>query len=761
MSASLRSAAAALGLAALAAAGCHTPVGLPAGSAFAPDVHPAPREPDAADDTAAEIARAALVSNSEETAGALRRLRAIETVLKAADEPSTGLMPFALDLRNASLDDRRAYTSATRELLARKDLDPAHRAELELFVSDDPLVLAGDRLRDAWLLEFGRAFNALAEPLGQSIMTTSLAPYRVAQSLLNYALVIYQEEALSLQRRQALAHWKEYLERNPGAPEAEALRPRIQEAQARWLRTQRDRAVHVAEKALDVGEVRLALVYADRALRYQPEDRRASELRSEAATRLLEIRDLERRSVAAAPGGGPLEHAEEQRRLAHALLLPRGDVDAAARSLEDADPHGSLVDEARFARALAAGDAGDDDAMWRRLEALAGASPERSNMARHAAALLGDPQVATYRAFRSARSGSRWARVRWVLLGPFYQGLPDRGLPRPLEWMVDVPQLAQAVAGTPMRLINVPWEKPLPAAQQAAVAARRHLRRHPTGAHSAEVRDWLEAYESQRGNWVAAYSAAEGRPDADLRHVAELREKAASQALEAALQEKTVDLRVGMCRQVGISYPGTRAARAAGEVAHTEVREATPERIRIARSFLEENPKLAGPEGLGMRPELLDGDPANGELHPQGITLLGGRAVEVDYLAESGSAKDPPRVRREAISDERLARVVSLLEETSYRKMLLDPLADVEPDARRDLYFEKVRLGLAGEPDPRPAAASTYAYRGVGEKYGIVRTPESFLPFDIVIQGSIDSMSLGAFPRIRPPKETPDAILYR
>ena len=63
-------------------------------------------------------------------------------------------------LRNTLLDDRRAYRRETQKLLARRDLDPELRARLELFRDDDPLELAEDRIQDAWLLDFARAFNA-------------------------------------------------------------------------------------------------------------------------------------------------------------------------------------------------------------------------------------------------------------------------------------------------------------------------------------------------------------------------------------------------------------------------------------------------------------------------------------------------------------------------------------------------------------------------------------------------------------------------
>jgi len=183
--------------------------------------------------------------------------------------------------------------------------------------------------------------------------------------------------------------------------------------------------------------------------------------------------------------------------------------------------------------------------------------------------------------------------------------------------------------------------------------------------------------------------------------------------------------------------------------------------VRISRGFLEENPKVAGPDGLGLRRELLDGNDRNGELHPTGVTLLGGRNLEIAMLAPGKKDGDDPETVRQTISTERLSRLVSLLEETSLRNELLDPLAEQGADAPRDFFFERARLGVAGAVDPRPTASSTYAFIGVREKYNMVRSRESILPVEIVLSGSLPDLGLGAFPRIRMPKETPDAVLYK
>jgi hypothetical protein len=759
---SLRASLAFLAFALLAGAGCATPpAGAPPPTAFERDLRFAAFVPDAVDETVVDAARAALLSRPEAAARAVRRLEAIDTVLRAADEAPTGLVPAATDLANTTLDDPRAYRAATRELLERDDLDPALRARLEMEERDDPLVLARQRLREDWLLEFGRAFNAMAEPLGSSITTFTLAPYRLARSVVNYALELHAREPLPLRQRQALAHWKSFTARHPDAPEARELAPRVAAAEWRWQRTQRDRDLRVAEDALDEGRFALALVQADRALRRMPEDSEAEHLRDAAGERLLAARERERRSLAAEPGAAPAAEPAAQRALALALLRDGGDAVAAARSAEAAEEEGPLSDEARFARAIAVGELGQEDAMWRELEALAAEGPERSNMARHAAALVANPETNPHRAWRRAILAGGFGRARFVLLGPFAAGPRERGLPRAIEWLVDLPAMAESLLSMPVRLIQLPWAPPDASDRAAARSARTYLARRPAGAHAPELREWLEDYESGRGNHLAALRLAEERGEPDPEALAGLREQAARQWLDGAARERDRALRNGMYRQIARDLPETGAGREAGRRARREVDEATPQHVRISRGFLAENPTVAGPEGLALRPELLDGDPANGELHPKGVVLVGGDLVEVNYLDARGDPDAAPRAERERLEAQQMARVVSALEETSFRNALLDADDPIVPDADRDAFFERLRLGLAEAADPRPAAQSSYAYRGLRERYGMVRSRESILPFDLVLRGSLSDLSLGAFPRFREPRETPDAFLYR
>ena len=102
----------------------------------------------------------------------------------------------------------------------------------------------------------------------------------------------------------------------------------------------------------------------------------------------------------------------------------------------------------------------------------------------------------------------------------------------------------------------------------------------------------------------------------------------------------------------------------------------------------------------------------------------------------------------------------ALLDETAIENALVDPLAGFEPDADRDLYFERARLGVADTRDTRAAASSSYAFVGVREKYTTVRTHEPLLPFDLVVQGSFPDLGFGAFPLLRAPGPLEARVAY-
>jgi hypothetical protein len=381
-------------------------------------------------------------------------------------------------------------------------------------------------------------------------------------------------------------------------------------------------------------------------------------------------------------------------------------------------------------------------------------------MARHAWAEVESPLQNPYLYWKRARRADLGDRTRFLFFGPLADGPRQRPrVSRAVEWLLELPSVVPMATGLPQRVLGLFFIGE--GRRSPGVFAARYLERAPDGERAPEVRSWLVHHEESRGNPAAALAVLEAGPDPAGGDLARLRVEAAQQIFDYALKEPDLPTRVALLRRVGREYEGTPAARDAVDELRRTVREATPQQIRISRGFLSENPEVLGPAGLALRPELLDGGKENGELHPEGIALLGGREIEISYLGPSGDPRDEPVHRRERVSSERMARVVAVLEEASLRNALTDSDYPIEYDADRDLFFERTRLGLAEDDHPSADARSSYAFRGMRERYGLVRKRESILPVELVVQGSIEEMSLGAFPRIRMPRPTPDAFLFQ
>ena len=737
--------------------GCRTPGAAPVGSPLVRHTRLAPIVPDEADHAAANLAAAALVSDRARAARELEIIEAVDRGRRRGDLPPTGLAAQAEDLLNATLFGGRSYRDATEELLDRDDLTEELRARLERDHADDPLALAKARVHDARMIQVARLFNAVSEPAGHAILTTTFAPYKFAQSAVVYMIQIAKDDPLPLQRRQALAHWKRFLARYPDAEESAGVARQVSSAEKRWRRTRRDHALHIARRALSKGRSRLALYQAERALRHMPEDRAAEKVRTKAVRQVRAEEERVRWSVQFEPDAAGVVLPAGSRELAVAMLEPHGDLDEASRALPQNSP---LRDELRFARATLRGEAGDDTGMWSDLREMSEEDDEHSNMLRHAQAELGDSVRNPYDGFQRARGRDRLGKTVWVMLGPAAVR-PEWSIAGVAEWLVRLPSRVQAVVTLPLRLAQLPFAPPPRSATITAVQARRYLALRPGGQRAEEVRGWLESYERRRQNWLGALRVAKERPEPSGREIEELREKAAKQALGVAAYERRRDLRHAMLHHVTREFPDTRAGREAGVLAREEAEKMTAHQVRISRGFLNENPDVAGPGGLGLEPALLDGDASNGELHPEGVTLVGGRRIRLSFIGAAGDEDEDPQEIVTAISDEHLARLVSRLEEASFHNSLVDEDDHLAPHAQRDLLFERARLGLADQQDDRAAAEVQFAYEGVRERYGMVRSRKPILPFDIVVQGSLTDLSLGAFPRMRAPRTTPDAMLYQ
>jgi tetratricopeptide (TPR) repeat protein len=753
-----RRALAAAALAVIATA-CASGAAVPDETLVAPALHHAAYVPDDTDRAARDLAAAALGSDPARAHAELTAFDATERARREAGEPPTGLAGYAQHVVDATNDDALAYRHASAALLERDDLDPALRKQVEMEIEDDPLRLADRRIREGRLARFGRDVNTITSAVGRSLFTTIFAPIRLAQAVVSVAVQEHLDDPISLQERQALAHWKDYVEAHPETPEAHKLVARIEKMNAAWFDTKRRNSARAAKSALENGQPDLAVMLSERALRYAPDDHEARRLRDTAEERMDAERER-RASTLAVSDAVVLDAGDTRQRDLLLAMFARGDVTAASDAVLAEKPALPVARAARFARATAEGEAGHEAAMWNEFAEIASKDADAPPASRQAEILLHAPDQNPWQAFQDARKANLENNAALLAFGPLAHGARDRDLPRTVEWLLEAPTLVPVLGGIPWRLVQMGVAPPQ--SKAPAVAAERYLDRFPNGVHADELRRWLIDYDVKNKRFARAHALALETPGFDPKERDELAEKAAKQALEQADKPKLRrDVRIAMLEQAADRYPDTESGRKAGAQVREEIENASEQRVRISRGFLQENPKVAGPDGLGLRRELLDGDVHNGELHPLGVTLLGGHALEIALIADGKRDKDDPVKVRETISAEQLARLVSLLEETSLRNALLDPMAAQDDDAQRETFFERARLGAAATVDPRATASSSFAFVGVRERYNIVRSRESILPVEIVISGSFPDLGLGAYPRIRMPRETPDAVLYK
>ncbi|HTO54422.1 MAG TPA: hypothetical protein VMR50_13645 [Myxococcota bacterium] len=716
--------------------------------------HPA-REPlpDTSERLAARMAAAVLVGRHDDAESARAALEREETARAERGEPPSGLLDNAAELF-AAAGGSDSFPERARELLKRDDLDPALRRRLKAARDADPLVLAETRLSEERMWKLGSLFNRIVEPLSSLAINGALNPIAASRSALATLLTAHQFPIASPRERQALHAWDEWLARHPESPGSAEIAARADELRDKLARARVDQDLRAAQRAAEHGEWRATRVLADRAQLELPEDPTARELAAR-ADRILGERDARRRSSLAVAALAPESLSDSQRaaweRLVRATCAaPYETVAARAAELAALEPPAELGPELRLVATFQPLAHGDEDSFAKALAQVPqpGATDTAS---RQAGALLADPIRNAWPAFQAAEDADFDARLAYLALGRFVNGPQKRDLWRPLEYLIDLPPMAMTVGLFPLRILQYP------AARShfgggVLVAGERYVASYPNGMHAQEVHATLEDWYAIRGQPNAALRHAQLRTPADAKQIAEYRAQTAKALLEAADNQARIDMKMAYLTALLREFPDTPSAPEARKKFVETRSQASPQRIRLTREFLIEHPPLWAPGALGLRPELLDGKGANGELDEKGVTLLGKNVIEIAL-----EGRDP--VNSEVPADD-FARFVSRLEEINHRTLAIDEREKAVPDAARDSFFENSRLGMVETADSRPAARSDAVFQSTHEKYGYVRSRESILPVDLVLRGDLSTLGLEAFPRIRLPQATSDALLY-
>lgn len=716
--------------------------------------------PDALEKTAGRLAALVLAGRRDSAAAKLDDLILTENARRHGTRGSSGLVAEARTLFEAGAG-RSAFLGWAMEALESDALPPRGRRLLAREIDSEPLAIAKQRLREDRLRKLGSLINRITRPLFQLAIAATVNPFETGSAALSSLLVMRRFPEATVQERQALRAYQEFVDRHPEAPEAEEAVRQIKRYRLEWRRHEHSEALEVAARAFRLGREDAALAHLDRADRLLAGGAQAKRLRARATDLRARRQEQVARALSTHMADGSELSPEKQDRIARlaraTLAAPLRELAARAREWPRDDPSdatasGALEDEVAFIEALATVNGRDETEFLESLSRLGHADPSESNMARHVSWILFDPEQNPYRTLTAARRRDRSRRFRWIALGSRAQGAHRYNLPRPIEWIVDLPALVSQLVTFPLRLAQYPSRRARFGGGVLS-AGERYLAHFPHGRHAQEVHRELETLWAQRKQWSRALKHQEARNDRSARTVADYRSHIAQRTLEAARGERRVDIRAELYRSVVVHYGDTPSAKTARSELRELIASWTPQQIRLSRAFLEEVPELWAPGALSLRRALFDGDEKNGEMAEDGVTLIGGSRIRVALIgAEAESLDVPP---------DDFARFIARLEEHSYERILTDDRVHAVHDPQRDLFFERARLGLVDHRDPRATATSSAEFLGTTEQFGRIRRRRSPLPVELVLQGGLSDFGFTAFPRLKLPRSSRDAYLYR
>ncbi len=261
--------------------------------------------------------------------------------------------------------------------------------------------------------------------------------------------------------------------------------------------------------------------------------------------------------------------------------------------------------------------------------------------------------------------------------------------------------------------------------------------------------------------------------------VPDLQENAASALLEHAKTSTHQTEKEAYLRSLMERYPKTEAAKEAGEQLR-EVSRPENQGLQLSKMFLRENPDLFGPQGLGLKRELYDGNWRNVELTDDGIIVSA--HGEVTLLLESDNGPRPKvyavptaswqqfwrRFREKGYEDavyrgdQKIARLVQGAEPTDVT--LKSEFEKNEEDGWRVLPQLTGSIGEGFDVRgtfPKDVLGARVAFgNNQYSSYVGIEVPMPLIPVDFLLIGRNGLPSL--YPRIRlPDQDLKDENLYR
>jgi hypothetical protein len=590
--------------------------------------------PDAIDKRARELMVDALTNRSTELDEHLRFMKQQDARLQEEHGVVSGLTDRAQDLVNNTIPDRAAYLAAQREALKNAS-SPERKKYLEAVINEDDLTQSGQLLRQSSTNFWGGLMNRMLSSVDLVGVASGNYVGAALETTINqlYALA---DDDMPVEERRALARDLDHLKRFPDDPRNPEIRARIETLEKKKRGALARKQLAKARQALEKRQFDTARFHAELASSIDPDSKTAKTILLEAEQH-LETRAavIERPLANDEPERDAEERADVNKLLVALSLRDANEIERLAVDLDKKYQGKPLSDAARDAEAVALELKGAHEEAKKIIMQVAG-SAVTTDAARRAAALLESSEYNMLASFHAAQDERRLETVKYVLLG---EDLLRKNLLYAAGAMAAAGPGAAATLATVNTILvgnnlyQAMTNNPV-SVQPVIDAGVSYVRSHPKGANSAEVYRVLAASYEERGMFerAIAYHELAATPQ---EKIAALKERAAGALLNAAAKAKERGAREYYLTRVIDQYSGSASAAEAmkklAEMAKDENRG-----LRMSKQFLQENRELYGPNGLGLKASLFDGDPRNMEIASRGVNLVSEHELLVYYQTPWG-----------------------------------------------------------------------------------------------------------------------------
>ena len=591
--------------------------------------------PDDVDKRTRDLLIDALTGNKQSLEEDLKFFKAEDERQKKQHGTVTGLTDHVQDLVNNTIQNRERYLAAQKEAL-KNTSSPERKKYLEAIINNDDLSQADRLIRQSSVNTWGGALNRLLGSIDLVSVASGNLIGAAAETAINqlYALA---DRDMPAEERRALARDLDHLKRYPDDPQNAEVLKRVEKLD----KTKRDALVKKqlakSKDAAKKGEVEKAAFYAEL----------ASFLDSRSPDVEKTLQDLNKvlqeqtkaRTDSLVSNREPLQSSEQtqdiERLLSALSLRDANQVERLAVDMDKKYRGKPLADSARDAEAVALEMKGWHEEAKKAVQQIARSSVS-PDAKKRAGTLLQSPEYNLLATFQDAQSDRRIQTVTYVLLG---EDLLKKNLLYAASAMAAAGPGGAATLGAVnamligTNLFKVLTDNPI-SAQPVIDAGVAYVRNHPNSDDASAVyRVLADSYE-EKGLFDKAISFHQlaGSPKEKIETV---KQKASKAFLNAAAKSGDRGVREYYLTTIVDEYPESPAAAEAiknlAELAKDENRG-----LRMSKQFLMENPELYGPQGLGLKASLFDGNKTNMELADRGVNLISDDEILVYYQTPWG-----------------------------------------------------------------------------------------------------------------------------